>query len=390
MFIGSNLENIRMINGLSRKDLALKIGVSEQAIWQYETKNTMPDINKMYDIANLFSVKTSYFINKQPIEFQESTVLKQNIAFRAKNQKVSTKILAKQFYQAVYLSNLTNYLFSFIKKPEMSIFHILSHVDELLSDRIEVNRRNIISKSANLTRNLLLTNSNNSELLFNIEKAGIVVYEKSIDSEVDAFSFWSNNQTPFIVLGNNKGVAVRRNFDIAHELGHLILHRNIQYDMLSNEEYKEIEREADIFASELLLPKVEFTEDFKKISKKSNPDYLKILKEKWCVSIQAIAMRAYYLGLMSDSQYRYFWASINKMGYKQLEPLDEKLELPQPVKINSLIKFYFDKEILTPISLINHLNIEPEFLKNIAGINLKLFETYSNPKKQENILNLFV
>lgn len=53
--------------------------------------------------------------------------------------------------------------------------------------------------------------------------------------------------------------------------------------------------------------------------KKSNPDYLAVLKEKWYVSIQAIAMRAYYLGLMSSTQYRYFWASLNKKGYKSKE-----------------------------------------------------------------------
>lgn len=52
------------------------------------------------------------------------------------------------------------------------------------------------------------------------------------------------------------------------------------------------------------------------MTKKSNPDYLAVLKEKWYVSIQAIAMRAYYLGLMSSTQYRYFWASLNKKAIK--------------------------------------------------------------------------
>ncbi|MCG9844064.1 ImmA/IrrE family metallo-endopeptidase, partial [Staphylococcus argenteus] len=82
----------------------------------------------------------------------------------------------------------------------------------------------------------------------------------------------------------------------------------IQFDLLSSEEYKTIEHEADIFASEFLLPEEAFKKDFDQMTKKSNPDYLAVLKEKWYVSIQAIAMRAYYLGLMSSTQYRYFWA----------------------------------------------------------------------------------
>ncbi|WP_146764043.1 ImmA/IrrE family metallo-endopeptidase, partial [Staphylococcus aureus] len=87
------------------------------------------------------------------------------------------------------------------------------------------------------------------------------------------------------------------------------------------------EHEADIFASEFLLPEEAFKKDFDQMTKKSNPDYLAVLKEKWYVSIQAIAMRAYYLGLMSSTQYRYFWASLNKKGYKSKEPLDDVIEM---------------------------------------------------------------
>lgn len=62
-------------------------------------------------------------------------------------------------------------------------------------------------------------------------------------------------QVPFIILSNNKGVAVRRHFDLAHELGHLLLHRQIEFDMLSHEDFQRIEKEADIFAAEFLYPK---------------------------------------------------------------------------------------------------------------------------------------
>ncbi|WP_439333716.1 hypothetical protein [Staphylococcus warneri] len=102
-----------------------------------------------------------------------------------------------------------------------------------------------------------------------------------------------------------------------------------------------------------------------------------------------IATRAYYLGLMSDTQYRYFWASVNKKGYKYKEPLDEELELSQPVKMNSLIKLYFDKDILTPTVFINDLNVEPQFLNEIAGLNLSLFTQNSEYEKRKSVLNLF-
>ena len=64
MFIGKNLEYVRKLNALSRKELSEKINVSEQAIWQYETKNMMPEINKIYDMTSIFNVKSSYFISE--------------------------------------------------------------------------------------------------------------------------------------------------------------------------------------------------------------------------------------------------------------------------------------------------------------------------------------
>ncbi|MDT4146688.1 zinc peptidase, partial [Staphylococcus aureus] len=142
-------------------------------------------------------------------------------------------------------------------------------------------------------------------------------------------------------------------------------------------------------ASEFLLPEEAFKKDFDQMTKKSNPDYLAVLKEKWYVSIQAIAMRAYYLGLMSSTQYRYFWASLNKKGYKSKEPLDDVIEMSRPVKMNSLLKLYFDRNILTPQKLLNYLKVDETFLNHLAGINLKLFKDYVNENREYNITNLY-
>ncbi|RIX73429.1 helix-turn-helix transcriptional regulator, partial [Staphylococcus aureus] len=39
MFKGESLKYIRTLHGMSRKELAQKINVTEQMIWQYEVKN---------------------------------------------------------------------------------------------------------------------------------------------------------------------------------------------------------------------------------------------------------------------------------------------------------------------------------------------------------------
>lgn len=71
-----------------------------------------------------------------------------------------------------------------------------------------------------------------------------------------------------MIFVNDKDIEPRRNFTIAHELGHYFLHIPdddngviISFRGLKNER----EREADIFASELLMPKNLVKEEYDKL-----------------------------------------------------------------------------------------------------------------------------
>ncbi|RIX85558.1 ImmA/IrrE family metallo-endopeptidase, partial [Staphylococcus aureus] len=192
-----------------------------------------------------------------------------------------------------------------------------------------------ITNLAYWVRKKIMDTDSNRHLLLNLEKFGVLIFEKSIDPDADAYSVWTNDEQPIIILGKNKNITARRNFDLAHELGHLLLHKDVEFVQLSRMEYKEKEKEADLFAGAFLLPEAEFKKDFSMISKVSNPDSYIVLKEKWLVSVQAMAIRAKHLDLLSEQQYRYFWMSINKKKYKYFEPLDDIIPISKPAKINS-------------------------------------------------------
>lgn len=80
-------------------------------------------------------------------------------------------------------------------------------------------------------------------------------------------------------------------------------------DILTPAELKAIEKEAHLFASIFLLPEEEFTKDFMMLKRKSNPDYYIDLKKKYLVSISALEMRAYGLGLITYQKNRFFGGS---------------------------------------------------------------------------------
>ncbi len=56
--------------------------------------------------------------------------------------------------------------------------------------------------------------------------------------------------------------------------------------------------------------------------------------------------------------------------------------MSRPVKMNSLLKLYFDRNLLTPQKLLNYLKVDETFLNHLAGINLKLFKDYVNENRE--------
>ena len=83
-----------------------------------------------------------------------------------------------------------------------------------------------------------------------------------------------------------------KNFTIAHEIGHWVLHRN-----LVGQHSPKIEREAEKFATYLLMPEQFVRDEFAKFNSDALSDYLSadrkvsLLAETFCVSYTAMRIR---------------------------------------------------------------------------------------------------
>ena len=150
-----------------------------------------------------------------------------------------------------------------------------------------------------------------------LESKGVRVLSLAEDTkQVDAFSFW-HSDTPFVFLNNLKS-AERSRFDAAHELGHLVMH---QHSKLSDS--KEVEREADYFASEFLMPEQDVLANRRR---NYTADTLIKQKSRWRVSAMALAYRLHYLDILSDWQYRSICIDLSRRGYRASEPKGIKKE----------------------------------------------------------------
>lgn len=372
MFNGQKLSSLRELNGLSRKDLAEKLAITEQAIWQYETDSIMPRIEVINQLSTLFHVDAKYSFSDN---YLTDGVSERKISYQHKDREAED--------EGIFLDYVDCFIKYFEKNlvvPKPKIVDLQNEVTFVEQSKGGSDRKELIKTIAELARRELALNDNKN-LTYALEKSGIYIIEKGLGFLLNTYSTITADNRPYIILGTVKKSAVRRNFDLVHELGHLLLHSTIDMDILTPAELKVIEKEADLFASIFLLPEAEFIEDFKALTRKSNPDHYVDLKKKYLVSIAALEMRAYGLGLMTYQENRYFWGQLNKKGYKIFEPLDDEIPPVRPGRIRSLCQFVLDNKVIEIADVLSTFHIAPKFLTSLFGLDENFFDHYLEVEK---------
>lgn len=151
------------------------------------------------------------------------------------------------------------------------------------------------------------------------EAHGVRVLSLPTDADtVDAFSFWLDGH-PYVFLSTAKS-AERSRFDLAHELGHLVMHSRSQVTTAEGSEdvgSRELEREADAFASALLMPR-----DHLMAYAGREPAVPQILqlRSHYRVSAMAMARRLHDVGRLTDWGYRQNCTELARRGFRSAEP----------------------------------------------------------------------
>ncbi|WP_143307242.1 ImmA/IrrE family metallo-endopeptidase [Chitinophaga vietnamensis] len=164
-----------------------------------------------------------------------------------------------------------------------------------------------------------------------IEDNGIIIVPFDFGGDkIDGISQYTEKNHPLIFV-NNKLSPDRYRLTIAHELGHLILHfRN------PIAEDRDVEAEAFMFASELLVPADDFRKSFEYLDFK----VLTNLKLYWKVSMAALVMKAKHIGSITENQAKYLSAQPSALGYKLQEPPELSPLREYPMLIKEILQVY--------------------------------------------------
>ena len=178
---------------------------------------------------------------------------------------------------------------------------------------------------------------------------------------VDAFST-SIAQRPLIGLTGAKGGLLRRRFNVAHELGHFLLHVEARPGDLQHE------REAHLFAAELLMPEESIGEE---LPARPEPSRLLPLQRRWGVSVSALAYRGRTLGKYSESQLRRLMITLNQLGWRTNEPEDHHLLAgEEPALLRQAVELAAPAG-LTEISLAEQLSLPIGLVRVFLGMQEK-------------------
>lgn len=306
---GNRIRQARELNGITQIDLANRIGVKQAAISQIEKDEYEPSEELLKAIATETGFLPAFFMREPVGDFPQGS-----LSFRAK-KSLTAREETKAYQYAKIIYEHTRRMVS--RVTEIPPLRLPSLVKERPGLSAEITRSNL-----GISPDIPISN-----LVESLERNGVFIITLPIIlPKMDAFSAWAvlDTERPIIALSSGKPMD-RMRFSIAHELGHLVLHHP------TNDVVKVIEKQADEYASELLLP-VEAMRN--ELTPPISLTSLARMKVKWGVSMQALIYRARNLKIINDRQFKYLFTQLSAHGWRMREPanLDIKLESPHLVR----------------------------------------------------------
>lgn len=331
-FNGQRLRDALQFRGKKMADLSRGTGISRQSLSLYANEENVPPYENVQKIAKNLDFPSEYFLSEDICTtVTTNTYFRSQSAAKKKEQNAQEKKLE-------YTAKMYEILLNYVDFPALRLtlpMGIYADVDEVVNADPEEVQEKIEKLTLSLRKAWGIGNGPIENMQFLLESNGIVVTGfRNVDDKIDAFSqkvHVKNGDSVYIVaLALGKKPRERLRFDMAHELGHIMMHNwDESNEDLNRDEFNAIERQANMFASAFLLPRESFGKMVSPYA--TNIEFYRSLKKKWGVSMQAMMYRARQLDIISVNQFQYMMRQISQKGWRTHEPGDV------PGKLNSTI-----------------------------------------------------
>jgi len=298
MSIGLRIQQARRRRGLSLRDLAAReVGVSHTTLAKYERGVSTPNSATLLRISRVLGFGLDYFLRPTRIgEIRPAYRKKDGLGAREEGQIIEEiRDWLERYLTAEQIRGEDPH-FAY---PEGFPYSVRT-LEEVEAAALALRAVWAIGLDPldNLTGHL--------------EDKGIRVGVIDAHDDFDACAFlaYVEGSVPVIVT-NLRGPGDRQRYNLAHELGHLVLDVGAPLDE---------ERACHRFAGAFLAPRSTLLEDMGERRQHLSPVELFVLKQKYGVSMGALVHRARDLGIIKEAEKKRLYDDLQELGWKVEEP----------------------------------------------------------------------
>lgn len=314
---GDMLRLARQRRGLTQKAAAERLGIVQPVLSRFENGVSEPDNALLLKAGQIYGLPRAFFDLREPVYGPPVSV---HPMARAKADVTARDLDMVTAELNIRAMHLRRFLESVDFQPTASL------------PSLDIDEYGSAEKIASIVRShWSIPRGPIKNLMAFVERAGVVVSLSDFGgASISGMTFRIPGQPPLVLL-NQMHPGDRLRFTLAHELGHLVMHRFPTPDM---------ETEANQFASAFLMPADEMKDLFR--GRRINLELLAALKPEWRVAIQALLMRAKGLGFLDANQNRYLWQQISSRGWRLREPPELDIRCERPTILHSIIRSHVD------------------------------------------------
>lgn len=358
-FVSERLAQARKSRGMSMADVAREIGVTRQMVSQYENGQQTPGPEILARIAQVLSFRQSFFMWPVPESRTDGPMFWRSMASASKTSRERASVSHE------WTVDLCKYVAQWIDLPKVEFpsFDVPKDLERISTQAIE----DLATKTR---RHWSMGDGPIGNMVWLLENKGAVVARLELDADaLDGQSQWIDGR-PFIQLNADKCSAARSRFDIAHELGHLVLHRGLDSSIIHRStEHKLIEQQANDFAGAFLLPAQTFASEVHAASL----DQFRSLKDRWKASIGLMLMRAIKLDLVTEKRAEYLWISYSRKGWRTCEPLDDELPVERPRLLRQALNAILTNKLQSREDVLANVPLSQGYVEALAGMDRGFF-----------------
>ncbi len=312
---GERLRQARLASGLTLDEAVTRLGalgqpLTKAGLSKYEMSKSQPPATTLLKLAQVFGVRSAYFTEEPQATIEWVAFRKQSRLPKGRQEHIkayTTQVVEGQCWlQDIVCPDL---------RPQFPIEGHARTLDdaEACAERLRESWRLAELPVESVSRSIE-------------DHGGIVVAWSEDEGKFDGLSGWVNKAVPLVVF-NRSVSADRQRYNLAHELGHMML----DCADLPEQEHEGL---AHRFAAAFLVPRTVARKELGQKRRHIALDEFGLLKRKYGLSMQGWARRALDVGIIDSGYYTKLCIDFSSRGWRKQEPVmfpgaEEPMKLKQ-------------------------------------------------------------